>query len=635
MLCVAILNKAFAQLCQGSLGDPIINTTFGAGTNPGASLVAATTNYQYSGTDCPNDGFYTVRNNSVDCFSSSWHTLNADHTGNAGGYFMLVNASVQPSAFYLETVRGLCGNTNYEFAAWVLNILRSGACGGNGIQPNLTFTIEKIDGTVLQTYNSGNIAAQASPVWQQFGFFFTTPSNVSDVVLRIVNNSSGGCGNDLALDDITFRPCGPKLTPVISGNATTTVPVCEGINNSYTFNCNVSAGFSNPLFQWQQSVNGSPWTDIPSQTTTSLTHNVLATTTPGTYSFRLAAAEAGNMVSSQCRVLSEPLTIVVNANPTTTASSNSPLCEAGTLELRATGGVQYNWTGVNSFSAGGDKISVSNVQPVQSGRYYVDVVDAAGCRSLDSVEIQINNRPSVTSNIDDVLICVGETVQLSAGGGDSYKWMPALGLSQADIPDPIASPADTTLYKVVAFNQFSCSDTTEVMVNVAEKPTANAGPDKYILDVRFVQLTGQASGQDINYSWTPAVFIDNPGQLQPIVDPPADTTYVLTVESNVGCGFATDSVYVYVLKDIFVPTAFSPNGDGLNDTWTVPGLNAFTEYEISIFNRGGQVVYYTKDVPKPWNGMYGGIPVPAGVYVYMIDLKKKRGILKGTLMVVR
>src|SRR4026209_583909 len=128
-----------AQLCQGSLGDPIINITFGAGPNPGPQLNAATTAYQYVVNDCPNDGFYTVRSNTSTCFGNTWHSLSSDHTGDPNGYFMLVNASFQPSAFYLDYVSGLCGGTTYEFAAWVINVLRPGSCAPSPTQPNLTF----------------------------------------------------------------------------------------------------------------------------------------------------------------------------------------------------------------------------------------------------------------------------------------------------------------------------------------------------------------------------------------------------------------------------------------------------------------------------------------------------------------
>src|SRR5687767_13402938 len=98
--------NADAQLCSGNLGDPIINITFGQGSNPGGPLSAATTTYQYVTNDCPNDGFYTVRNNTNSCFGNSWHNVASDHTGNSGGYFMLVNAAFATGTFYVDTVKG-------------------------------------------------------------------------------------------------------------------------------------------------------------------------------------------------------------------------------------------------------------------------------------------------------------------------------------------------------------------------------------------------------------------------------------------------------------------------------------------------------------------------------------------------
>jgi gliding motility-associated-like protein len=278
---------------------------------------------------------------------------------------------------------------------------------------------------------------------------------------------------------------------------------------------------------------------------------------------------------------------------------------------------------------------MNGVGLAQTGRYYVEVESLAGCENIDSIDVSVRAKPVVSSAVAGAILCKGDNVQLSVSGGDSYKWTPAAGLSMSNVSDPVASPGDTTIYQVIAYNEFGCTDTAEVIINVAERPMADAGPDKYILDIRSVQLLGKASGQDISYSWTPNIFIDNANTLEPVVSPPADTSYVFRVESNLGCGFATDTVRVYVLNDIFVPGAFSPNGDGLNDTWTIPGLNALTEYEISVFNRGGQLVYYTRNSPKPWNGSYRGQPLPAGAYVYMIDLKNKRGMLKGPVILVR
>ena len=631
-ICFTSLN---AQLCQGSLGDPIVNITFGSGFNPGPSLKAATTSYQYVANDCPNDGYYTVRNSSTSCFGNTWHSVTADHTGDPNGYFMLINASFQPSAFYLDTVKGLCGGTTYEFAAWVMNVLKTTACAPNPTQPNLTFTLEKTDGTVLQTYNTNTIFSQASPLWEQFGFYFMTPANVSDIVLRIFNNAPGGCGNDLALDDITFRPCGPKLTPMIVGSTSTTETICEGTARSFTFTCAVSAGFNNPSYQWQKSSDGIVWTDIPAATVLTITQNFFTTTASGNYLYRLSVAEAGNMNSPQCRIASKALTIQVAATPVTTAVSNSPVCQNSSLQLNASGGAEYEWSGPNNFSATGSAASIKNIQPAQAGKYYLDVTSDAGCKKSDSVDVLVNISPVANVSFSSVAICEGNAVQLESSGGGNYQWVPATGLSSDIIANPVASPTTTTSYTVIVSNQFACKDTAMVLVNVIVAPGADAGPDKSIIEGNSVKLSANATGQNISYSWLPVSYMNDPQALQPIVNPPRDTSYVLTVESNDGCGIATDTVKITVYQDIFIPSAFSPNNDGLNDTWNIPVLNVFPTFELTVFNRQGQVVYQNKNIPIPWNGKYKGEPQPVGVYVYYIDLKLPGGQFKGTLTLIR
>ncbi|MEP7377347.1 MAG: gliding motility-associated C-terminal domain-containing protein [Chitinophagaceae bacterium] len=628
-------NPLDAQLCQGSLGDPLVNITFGAGTNPGPSLKAATTSYQYLANDCPGDGFYTVRNSSTNCFGNTWHSVPADHTGDPNGYFMLINASFQPSAFYLDTVKGLCGGTTYEFAAWIMNVLKTTACNPNPAQPNLTFTLEKTDGIVLQTYNTNTIVSLDNPFWQQFGFYFTTPVNVSDIVLRIFNNAPGGCGNDLALDDITFRPCGPKLTPSIVGSTSTTATICEGGARSFTFNCAVSAGFNNPSYQWQKSSDGIVWTDMPGATTTTVGQNFLTTTPVGNYLYRLSVAEVGNMNSPQCRIASEPLAIEVAANPVPIAVSNSPVCQNSSLQLNASGGSKYQWTGANNFSATGSAVSIKNIQAPQAGRYYVEVSTDAGCTKMDSVDVIVNIKPEANVSFSSTGICEGNSVQLVSSGGGTYQWAPATGLSSDIIANPVASPTTTTDYVVIVSNQFACKDTAMVSVTVIEAPGADAGPDKSIIEGNAVKLLANATGQNISYSWSPALFINDAQALQPMVNPPHDTIYVLSVVSNDGCGIATDSVKLKVYKDIFIPSAFSPNNDGLNDTWNIPVLNIFPGFELTIFNRQGQVVYQNKNSNIPWNGKYKGEPQPVGVYVYYIDLKIEGGQFKGTLTLIR
>ncbi|MGB2702034.1 MAG: gliding motility-associated C-terminal domain-containing protein, partial [Chitinophagaceae bacterium] len=628
---------AGAQLCQGSLGVPIINKTFGAGTNPGNPLAAATTTYQYVSTDCPNDGYYTVRNNTNTCFSNSWHSIATDHTGDSGGYFMLVNASVQPGAFYVDTVRGLCSGARFEFATWIMNVLKTTACSPSPIMPNLTFSIEQTNGTLIQNYSTGDIPSQVNPTWQQFGFFFSTPVGISDIVLRIVNNAPGGCGNDLALDDITFRPCGPQLTPAITGFPVNTDTICEGSAVSYTFTCTVSPGFSNPSFQWQQSFNGGPFTDIPGATNTTLIQNFLTTTATGTYTFRLSAAEAGNMSSAFCRVVSPLITIRVEKNPITSVTGTSPVCEGSVLTMAATGGTQYLWNGPAAFSSTSDAITINNVQVAQSGKYYVLVSNAAGCNRLDSITVIVNPSPRASTSFSTAAICEGDTLQLLSSGGTTYSWLPPAGLSSAVVSNPLAFPRSSVMYNVIVGNSFNCRDTATIDLLVKTRPRANAGPDRITVAGLPVQLTGSAGGQDITYTWSPPLYLDNPFSLLPIASPPAEIDYTLSVISTVGCGIATDVMKVYIYKDLFVPTGFTPNNDGLNDTWNIPALAAFPNFEILVYNRNGEIVFQNSKTSKPWDGRYKGLPQPAGVYIYVIHLNEttRTGLLKGFVQIIR
>ncbi|MBL0055333.1 MAG: gliding motility-associated C-terminal domain-containing protein [Chitinophagaceae bacterium] len=625
--------SSIAQLCPGSLGDPLININFGSGANPGGPLAAASTAYQYVANDCPGDGFYTVRNNTTACFGNSWHSLNSDHTGDPNGYFMLVNASLQPSAFYVDTLRGLCSNISYEFAAWVINVVNKTACGGNAIQPNLDFRIEKTDGTLLQSYNSGNISTDSLPTWKQYGFYFTTPAGVSDIVLRIVNNAAGGCGNDLALDDITLRPCGPRLTPGINGITSDTAHLCEGKVRTFNLNCTVSAGFINPVYQWQQRFNGGPWLDIPGANTTAFSPQFLSLSPPGIYGYRMNVSESGNP-GLQCRVSSKILSIIVHAIPVATASNNGPVCSKTVLTLTANGASQYFWTGPNGFLASGASVSIGNIQPNQSGIYFVLATDTYGCVDTAFTFVQVNASPIPITSFSDSAICLGDSIQFFASGGIGYAWQPAAGLNDTAISNPKASPLSTTRYRVVVRDAIGCRDTAYINLEVSVKPSANAGPDKSLVLGRSATLEGSYSGTITGFSWSPPAFISDIRSLRPVVTPPGDATYILNVSSR-ACPVATDTVQVKWYKALYVPNAFSPNGDGKNDNWYIPALGAYPDFELSVFNRFGQKVFESRKDNRPWDGRMKGSDLPVGTYVYFIRLNVGDETLSGTVILLR
>lgn len=622
---------AYAQLCTGSLGDPTVHITFGAGSNPGSGV--SNNNYTFTSTDCPPDGSYTIRNNTSGCFGASWHNVSQDHTpGDVNGYFMLVNASYNPGVFYLDTVKGLCEGTTYEFAAWVLNVLMPSACGGSGIRPNLTFDIEQTDGTKLATYNSGDIPATASPEWKQYGVFFTTPVGVNTVVIRLTNNAPGGCGNDLALDDITFRPCGPDVQAQILQSGGQEVDLCEGDNRSFDFSGSLGSGYLNPVYLWQLSTDsGRTWSSLSGASGPSYNRQP---TGPGDYRYRLTVAESANAANNSCRVASNDLHLHVFPLPVPDARINTPLCYGDTLVLSSGDGSVFSWTGPAGFSSTDSVVKLFPADYNQNGWYRVRVTSAQSCVQNDSVEVSVHPNPVADAGMDQN-ICEGGSVSLQASGGSSYLWIPAAGLSSTTSDRPMASPADSTTYIVTAKNDAGCTDTASVRVNVNHLPAANAGPDLKIMEGDTVILAGAAGGTAVSWYWEPPAYLNDFRQLQPLAFPVSDITYTLHVQSQVGCGEATDKVFVRVFKKVKVPNAFSPNGDGVHDLWFISNLDTYPEATVTVFNRYGQAVFRSQGYTRPWDGRYGGQPLPVGVYYYVIDLKNGFPLLKGSLTLLR
>jgi gliding motility-associated-like protein len=141
-------------------------------------------------------------------------------------------------------------------------------------------------------------------------------------------------------------------------------------------------------------------------------------------------------------------------------------------------------------------------------------------------------------------------------------------------------------------------------------------------------------GTNVIYEWIPAEYMTAAATLTPSVNPPANKVYTLHVRSNKGCGSADDDVLVKVFEKLFIPNAFTPNGDGINDTWFIETLEAYPHAEVKVFNRYGQMVFDNNGVNKPWDGKFKGIPLSAGAYTYLIDLKNKSQIIKGVLFII-
>jgi gliding motility-associated-like protein len=617
-------SELFAQLCQGSLGDPVVNITFGSGSNPGPSL-GSTTNYTYIVDGCPNDGYYTVANTIGSCYNNTWSTT-SDHTGDPNGYMMVVNASYNPGDFFVKKVEGLCPNTTYQFAAWINNLLRSFACFGNGIKPNITFNIETPTGHVLQTYSTGDIAENLG--WKQYGFFFSTTVDINSVVLRMTNNAPGGCGNDILLDDITFRACGPLVSANINGTFDS-VDVCTGDKSIFTIQADVSAGYSDPVFQWQESRDdGISFINLTGAT--NLTYTRPETDLTGKYFYRLAVSQRQNKDVSSCSIYSNLVTVSVNKYPEIAATTRGH-CIGDSLILIGNDAAEFLWKGPAGFISNQQNPVIPIATAANIGKYYVTGTSAKGCISHDSAVATLFAPPLVDAGADEE-ICQGNFVQLKSTGDKitSYQWSPATGLSNPQIADPVAFPSQTTWYVLHVAN-VDCIVSDSLLVTVDINPISNAGPDNVLIKGQSVMLGGKAGGTDVNYSWTPTTNMTGSNSLSPVVNPLANQTYVLYVFSDKGCKTAIDSVLVKVYEQLFVPNAFTPNGDGKNDVWFIETLKAFPGAEVQVFNRFGQKVFDNHGQNISWDGTFEGQRQMAGAYVYLINLNNNQPIIKGVL----
>jgi len=373
--------QSYAQLCTGSLGDPVVQLDFGSGTSiHGSALGSGITSYNWTTADFPNDGSYTIE--STTNTPGTWWTT-TDHTG--GGYMMVVNASFSiTDYFYKNTVTDLCPDTTYEFAAWIMNLLKS----RDNSTPNITFTIEATDGTILGTYNTGDIPLSSSPVWKQYGFYFTTPPNVSTVVIRMRNNKVGAApGNDIALDDITFRPCGPTVSVSVQNETDLNFVVCQNQTISYTLGANISSGYNDPAYQWQLSNdNGVTWSDILGETSTTFSFNTSSVS--GTYLYRIGVAQSENINSTNCRIASNTISIEVLETPEAlTGETNQSFC---TTQKPTISNLIVSTNAVWYDSPTGGNLLPYSTGLVDGYTYYASQETTNGCISDDRLGISVS-----------------------------------------------------------------------------------------------------------------------------------------------------------------------------------------------------------------------------------------------------
>ena len=299
--------------------------------------------------------------------------------------------------------------------------------------------------------------------------------------------------------------------------------------------------------------------------------------------------------------------------------------------------LHYKWTPAIPLNNDTAKYPIATI--TQTTKFYV-IANIGKCQSTDSVTIKVAPYPPASLRVD-TSICFGDTAHLHGTGGSIYSWSPSFFLDNSHIQNPNATPPRNILYVVTVTDTLGCpkSATDTFTVRVYPKILADAGPrDTSIVLGQPLQLN--ATGGQF-YLWSPATYLNNPNLKNPVATRVLDNiTYVLRASNSAGC-FALDTINVRVYKvkaGLYVPNAFTPNSDGINDVFMPYPIGMKRISYFKIFNRWGQLMYSTTEQHKGWDGKYKGIPQDPAVYVWIVqgvDFQDNVTTQKGTMVLIR
>lgn len=271
----------------------------------------------------------------------------------------------------------------------------------------------------------------------------------------------------------------------------------------------------------------------------------------------------------------DSVVVFVNPIPSVSAGSNQTICSNGSIQLSATGGVDYIWAPTTGLSNANIYNPIAT--PNSSIVYNVTGTDINGCTANSSVSITVGTVLTVDAGLDKN-ICAGDSVQLSAVGGTNYTWSPAATLTNANIYNPFAFPVNTTKFYVTSSDNSGCSGKDSVIVNVHPMIVADAGSDITICYGASSQLNANGG---TSYLWdnNGSASINSVSINNPIVSPSVTTTFTVIVSNQFNCS-DIDTVKVTVSNQINLVVSADTSickGDSIKLQTNYPNLiNAWT-----------------------------------------------------------
>lgn len=444
--------------------------------------------------------------------------------------------------------------------------------------------------------------------WQSSGTFSSLPVGTYWVKVR----DASGCVDSVQADLVQAFP------DLVIDNTVTEPGSCLGGQNG-SITVNLIGG--NPAYQY--SLDGTSWQNGSTLTAAPGTHTIFVQDANGcTASLSGIVVDFVNTVELEtgddpviCESLSTPLPVVSNAQ-------------------------SFSWTSSPSLSALNVISPIAN--PVVTTTYYVTATTGI-CDRMDSVTVFVNPAPRPNAGPDST-ICFGGSIRLQGSGGVEYHWSPDRYLSSPDVRDPMVTQPLTIDYYLHVTDLNGCNSLVQDTVRVIVSPPAElfVGNDTIVAMNQPVQLYSVDVNNTgfINYEWEPSTGLSNPYIPNPVAVLDAEYTQFIVTAANASNCAGVDTLVIKTYKgpELYVPTAFTPNGDGNNDFLRVISIGMKEFRYFSVYNRYGQLVFTTKDARQGWDGRVKGVAQNTGTFVWMaeaVDFRNNVVQRKGTTTIIR
>lgn len=425
----------------------------------------------------------------------------------------------------------------------------------------------------------------------------------------VINNGPGYC-----LDTVTLKRQILIRGPIVDFNATASV--CFKIPVIFTNN-------TTPFIP-SDSIKTSYWNYGNSAKNDSIYQppaKIYAS--PGNYKIQLNSIDINGCMDSLIKTVSVfplPLLKVISARDT--------ICKGNVDSLIAIHSNSILWSPAANLSCTACDTSIAT--PPVSALYFATATNTFNCSVKDSTFIEVSVPFTTTINPSEIEICQFlNTSVIVLPKGKVVTWSPPVGLSNAGIYNPVISPTKSTVYTVLLHDSVGCvsnSSSATLKVTVKSLPTVNAGPDAVFGRGEVFSFAPVYSNNVRSYLWTPSDLLTCSTCAIPKGVNNRTQEYIIQVTSDSGC-IATDSVNISIeckYANLFMPKAFTPNNDNLNDYFYPITIGVKLITRFIIYDRKGQVVFEAKNITPNnktigWDGRFKGADQSIGTYVYILE----------------